>query len=709
MPKKKLYKRFLLQQDQYDCGVVCLHNILAYYKAEISVEKIREWSGTGLQGTSMLGLYQAALQAGFNARGAQAENMDSLKEVQHPCILHITVDEKILHYVVCYPGQHKDGYLVGDPAKGVIRVGKEELNRLWKTKNVLLLEPGEKLATWQQQKQKKLGWLWRIIKADVHLLYIAIILGLAAAVFNLSTAVFSQELIDRILPAKDKGKLFTGLLLLGFLLVMKTVFSCLRQSLLNRQGYQFNTRLTGGFYSSILFLNKSFFDNRKTGDLIARLNDTLRIQQAVSYILGDMAIQLLMLLASLFFLFFYSFTIGLICLVTIAAIYGVVKYFEPGIVRQQRNIMMGHAHNESNYVDSIRGIHTIKVMNRENVFIRVTRSIFSAFQEAVWKLGKTRVRFNAALEIVTILFLLFITGLGAIKVLNGAFKTGELVAVLQLAGLLMQTTIVVAMTSLQVQEAKVALDRMYEFTTVSAEYTNDQRAQNAPLQFGSLSVMHVAFRFPGKSLLLKDISLNLQKGEIIAITGESGMGKSTLFQLLQKFYPYEGSIVLNNQTSLEKTDTAAWRKLIGVVPQDIALFSGTVLANICLDPDEKHVQPLYRFCLDYGFDSFFQSLPQGYHTLLGEGGIALSGGQKQLLALARCLYGQPQLLLLDEPTAAMDGATEQFVIDVLQRVKMNTGIIIISHKDSLTQIADSVYYIQAGVSEKIKHPLVVLK
>ena len=124
----------MLQQDQYDCGVVCLYNILTYHEAEISVEKLREWSATGLQGTTMLGLYQAATQAGFNARGAQAESIDNLQEIQFPCILHLIIDDKLLHYVVCYPGKYKDCYLIGDPEKGIIPVEKDQLDRLWKTK-----------------------------------------------------------------------------------------------------------------------------------------------------------------------------------------------------------------------------------------------------------------------------------------------------------------------------------------------------------------------------------------------------------------------------------------------------------------------------------------------------------------------------------------------------------------------------------------------
>jgi ATP-binding cassette, subfamily C, bacteriocin exporter len=160
-------------------------------------------------------------------------------------------------------------------------------------------------------------------------------------------------------------------------------------------------------------------------------------------------------LASLVFIFIFSWPIGLFCLAIVPTIYGLVKYFERDIIAQQRAVMIAHAHNESNYVDSLRGIHTIKVMNKEKLFVSAARMIFSAFQCAIWQLGKTRVRFNAVLEISTMLFLLVVTTWCAIEVLNGTLKIGELVAILQLTGLLMQTAVMVAMTNLQVQEARV--------------------------------------------------------------------------------------------------------------------------------------------------------------------------------------------------------------------------------------------------------------
>jgi ABC-type bacteriocin/lantibiotic exporter with double-glycine peptidase domain len=481
---------------------------------------------------------------------------------------------------------------------------------------------------------------------------------------------------------------------------LKSIFNYFRQHLLLKQGFQFNTRLNGRFYKSMLHLTKSFFDTRKTGDLIARLNDTLRIQEAVSYILSEMAIQFLLLLVSVFFVFLYSWQIGIFCVMILPAIIGVVNYFQKDILDQQRSVMSAHAMNESNYVDTIRGISTVKVMNRQNLFVQLGRRIFNVYQGSVFRLGNIRNRFNATMEITAALFLLIIIGWCSLEVLATHMKAGEMIAILQMAAWLVQTSVVVALTNLQVQEARVALDRMYEFTAVEPEFDveNMEKTSLGDLQFGKLSLEKISFRFPGKKQLLKNISFEVHKGEIIALTGESGQGKSTILQLLQKFYSPEAGSILLNHRQLQEVNTIDYRKLVGVVPQDIMIFSGTVIDNICFETTEQDALRVIEFCKQYGFDEYFSHFPQGYGTVLGEGGVSLSGGQKQLLALARCLYTNPQLLLLDEPTSAMDANTEQFVLRALQQLKEKSGIIIISHKDSLTQLADRVYALQAGVS-----------
>ena len=703
--KKNRPVSFRLQHDQYDCGVACLRNILNYYKADVSIEKLREWSGAGTDGTTLLGLYQAAGQVGFKAEGARAGSVDDLLDLQYPCILSVTLESKLLHFVVYYPpseGQKADRLLIGDPAKGLIEMERPALEKIWTGQALLLLEPGEKLQQWQRHRQKKLRWLGEMLRNEAPLLYVALGLGILCAILSLSTTLFSQRLLDSILPSHQRSDLITGLSLLGLLLLLRSLLSFLRQHLLIRQGYSFNLRVTGNFFRSILFLNKSFFDHRKTGDLIARLNDTQRIQQAVSYILGEMSIQLLMLLATLGMLFYFCWPIALFCVGMMPVIYGIVRYFEGDIILGQRSVMIAHAQNESNYVDTIRGVHTIKVMNKESLFSGIAAKFFLSLQNSVMQLGKIRIRFNMLLEIATVLFLLTVIGWAALDTWSGTLHTGQMIAILQLAGLLMQTVILVALTSLQAQEAAVALDRMYEFTMLEPEYEPAAAPRDLqPLPFEKLVIEKLGFRFPGRKLLLRDVSLYLKKGEIIALSGESGQGKSTLLQVLQKFYPYEGGPLKVNDRELSAIDTAAWRKTIGVVPQDVAVFSGTLLANICLDPATENIEGVRRFCQQYGFDKFFESFPQSYTTLLGEGGVSLSGGQKQLLALARCLYAAPRLVLLDEPTSAMDTSTEQFVITVLQRYRQQAALLIISHKDSLTEIADRVYVLEKGYTYQL--------
>ncbi len=699
--KKSRVAPFRLQQDKYDCGVACLRNILNYYKADIAPEKLREWSGAGIQGTSLLGLHAAARQAGFVAQGAKADGLEQLLEVKHPCILHVTLEGTFQHYVVYYPeGQPKtSALLIGDPARGMVRMTAEELEKIWIGRTVLLLEPGEGLSRWQDQRKKKWRWLWDSMNEDVHLLYVALAIGAVCALLNLSTAIFSQQLVDRILPGRKMNTLYVGLAALALLMIIRSLFSFLRQDLMIRQGFGFNIRITGKFYRNILYLNKSFFDNRKIGDLTARLSDSLRIQQAVSYILGDMAIQALLMVVALAFLFLYNWPIAVGCLLAIPAVFGLVGHFQEDIVRGQRDVMLTHARNESNYVDSIRGIHTIKVMNKQSFFASTGAAFFQSFQNSIFRLGKTRIRFNAYLDIVTSLFLLGIICWASFEVLHGDLRIGGLLAIIQLAGLFIQAIVAVALTNLQVQEASVALDRMYEFTMLEPEFPlPEKELQLEP--FRRLTVEKAGFRFPGRKLLLKEISLEINKGEIIALTGDSGQGKSTLLQILQRFYPYEGGVVRFNGQELSTVDIPAWRRMIGVVPQDIALFSGALAANIALDPVADWPR-LAAFCTEYGFDQYFEQLPQSYATLLGEGGVALSGGQRQLLALARCLFARPQLVLLDEPTAAMDATTERFVIGVLQRYRKEAGMLIISHKDSLTEMADRVYVLQDGVS----HPM----
>ncbi len=232
---------------------------------------------------------------------------------------------------------------------------------------------------------------------------------------------------------------------------------------------------------------------------------------------------------------------------------------------------------------------------------------------------------------------------------------------------------------------------MYEFASIEKEYEEGLTIS----EINSIKIQNLSFRFAGRSELFININLNIEKGKFTAIVGESGSGKSTLGQILQRFYTFEnGTIVINNEYPLNEIELKSYRNLIGVIPQEITIFNGNVIDNILLgniDTPENIVQ----FLTHFGFDVYFNQFPQGLATILGEEGINLSGGQKQIIALARVLYKRPQFLILDEATSAMDRNTENFTMNLFEKIKPHCAIFFISHRlNALRNIADVIYVLE---------------
>src|SRR5690625_4252945 len=213
---RRLRKHFTLQKDQSDCGVACLQNIVRYHGGAVSLESLRELSGTDKQGTTLLGLHQCASHIGFQSQGAKAEGLENLSEVKHPCILHLTIDQRLMHYVVYYPNpkEEREIYLIGDPGKGIVKYTTEQLDNEWQSRSCLLLTPTEELKQQKAIKRSKWQWFKNILKEDIELLWLAAFLGAIMSVLNLSTALFSQQLIDKILPQSQHTKLYLGIILL---------------------------------------------------------------------------------------------------------------------------------------------------------------------------------------------------------------------------------------------------------------------------------------------------------------------------------------------------------------------------------------------------------------------------------------------------------------------------------------------------------------
>ena len=694
-------KTFTLQHGQADCGAACLASIIKYHGGNQTIEKLKEFSGASVDGVSLLGLFQAAERLGFDAEGLIAESVENLNDLTHPVILHVTIENILSHFVVFY-GFKSNKAIIGDPAKGVRICSKDELNEIWKSKMLLNLIPNPHFLKKGKINSDKKRWIVELIKDDVHMLCIALFLGILISLLSLSSAIFSQNLIDDILPGNNTRKLMVSLSLFVVILLVRSAVNYLRGLFVISQSKNFNERIIDQFYHRLLRLPKYFFDTRKIGELIARMNDTRRIQSVITSIAGNIVIDSLILIISLGFLFTYSMTLGNVLILSIAFFGLLIKTFHKKIILSQNEVMQSYALSESHYVDAIQGISTIKVNNKEEFFDRLNKRSYSNFQKRIFDLGILHNQFNFLTEILATIFITAVFAVASFMVLQKSLLIGEMIAIVSIASGLVPSLNRLVLANIQIQEARVAFDRMYEFASAPPEGDLEEGFDIFDSGTFNLKVENLSFRFPGQKLLFTDISFSLKQREMVALLGESGSGKSTLIQILQKFYkPDAGSVELNGMP-LNNISTTAWRSTLGVVPQDVKIFNGSLLYNIALSDDPDDLSGVLKFCKALGFDTYFDKFPNRYLTILGEDGINLSGGQKQLVGLARSLYKHPKLLILDEATSAMDRHTEGFILDLLSKLRKEISIILVTHKLECARLADRIFYLDNGVLKEFQ-------
>lgn len=702
--KKLIQKTFSLQKDQTDCGVGCLQSLVRFYGGDVSLEKLREKSGTSKTGTTLLGLYQCAREIDFEAEGCEA-NIDALIEHGEPVILHVIIDQKYEHYVICYSydslGDSK--FCIGDPAKGIEYWAKDELEKVWVSKTCLTLKPNGNFKKVSQTNKEKINWFKNLISEDKEAVFTIIFLGVIFTLLGMSMSIFSQKLIDDILPKRKQNILFLSIGFLGFLLLGRVVIQALRELYIIKQSKAFNERINGKFYSSLIHLPKLFFDTRKIGDFVARLNDTQRIQNVIKLLITNTATDILNIIISISFLFYYSWKLATFCLVFSPVIFFLIFRFNKRIIESQKNVMQAYSSNEVNYIDSIRGIDVIKGFSKQDLFLKRNQSIFGNFQKSIFELGHLNLRISLYSGIALVFVLLGILSFSSYNVLNNEIKVGELMAIIGISSSLLSAITNLALASIPIQEARVAFDRMFEYSSLEKENFEGEKIT----ELNSIEIKNIDFRFNGRSRLLNDISLKLEKGKTTCLLGESGSGKTTFTEILQKNYVSEnGTIIINENLKLEKIAINSWRKLIGIVPQNIQLFNGSVLENIVLDEhiSEEKLQEIISF----GFDKFIHSLPQDFATLVGEEGINLSGGQKQLLGWMRALYHNPQFLILDEPTSSLDETNRNFICNLIQKLKSDKIIFVISHQsEDVKKIADEILILEnTKISKKELQELV---
>ncbi len=698
MDYKAIRKSFVRQRTQSDCGIACLMSVIKYFGGRSKYEKLIELSGTTNQGTTLLGLCNAAIRYGLVAQGLQAD-IQFLHKITDPVILHINTKDRYNHFIVCY-GYNSNKYIISNPASGIEEYSYDEINKMWQSKALLKLYPCENFVREKETRSQKIIWLKKLIKEDINILAVSVFLGIIISMLGIAIAVFSKKLIDDILPESRRNELIVGLILVTLLLFIRAGLSYIHRFFAIKQGRNFNLRITDRFYSSLLRLPMVFFNNRLTGDFVARLNDTKTIQQTISYIINYLIVNFFIVAVSGILIFIYSLSSGIIAFSALPVYFFIARLFHKRIVTGQKAVMEAHSENESNYINTLHNIEIIKSMNREDFFSAINKLVYGFYQQTIFKLGKINVKLGFLTDFTGVIFTIILLSVNSFMVLNKVSTVGVLTAVLGLASSMLPAAASLAFANLQLQGALIAFDRMFEFVGLKGEYSTDTR-NIAPLQrISTLTFRNLSFRFPGRKQLLTDISFSISKGEMIALFGESGCGKTTIINLIQRYYFPEGGKYLINNTDTGNIPIRDLRDQIAVLPQTLKFFNGTVIENICLNNNEKEIHNAIMFCKRYGFERYFMQLLQGYATSLRENGSDISGGQQQLIAFARALYRNPQVLLLDEPTSSMDRDMEGFTHNILKNFKKHSIILLVTHKISSAKLSDRIYIVNNGRIEK---------
>lgn len=693
LDKKDFIKFHINQNSVVECGIVCLQSIFKFHGFEVSKEILKKLTGTTNTGTTLLGLCEASTKLGLQADGYEG-TLDELKKIIGASILHVLINKNQLHYVVCY-GYNGTHFIIGDPGRGIQELLPAELDTVWETKRLLVFSGEVNMvkfnsASFNTKRRKKIGIL-NLVEDDTALLIFSGIIGLIVSVLGLSLAYFSQILLDDLLKNEaDQAKLITALSILLLTFLVRNVLTFFKELIFLKQGKDLSKRMNGFFYKKLLNLSIGYYQTMRTGDLIARMNDAVRIQGVINYFFSSFIIDVFLFLALIVFI---SFAIPLLgfTIVLFTSLFFLVSYFQTTkVIESQKAVIESYSLNESTYLNSLQSIDVIKVHNKEGLFAKLTSDVYGFFQDSLFRFGKFKNRLNLIYAISGSLIVVITIFFSVHAYFQKELLIGGLVALMQVSILIISPITNISLSNFRVQEAKIAFERINEFAKAEPEYDKMEDSKKLKIDyFESLRIIGLHFKFPGTVRLLENINLEIKRGDFIALIGSSGEGKSTLLKVLQMFYEIpRGNISVNN---IEWNDLSVvnWRDAIGVVPQEIKLFNSSIASNISIS-ETIDLFEIKKFCDTIGIDSFFQSMFDGYNTIVGEAGISLSGGQRQLVGLARALYKRPQLLLLDEATSFLDSKTQTYIFDLLKRYSQNQGttILYVTHDPQLARYAN---------------------
>jgi ABC-type bacteriocin transporter len=682
------------QRDITDCGAACLASVASHYKLDLAVARIRQLAGTDKKGTNVLGMVEAAQKLGFEAKGVKGP-FESLFKIPKPAIAHLVVKEILHHYVVIY--KVTDKFIeVMDPIDGQLsRRTHDEFKKEWSGTLILLL-PSEEFETGNEKKSVE-GRFWALIKPHKSILIQALFGAVVYTILGLSTSVFVQKLVDFVLV--DGNRNLLNIMGIGMVVILalqlfigtaKTIFTL-------KTGQMIDAKLILGYYKHLLRLPQQFFDTMRVGEIISRINDAVKIRTFLNDVSINFLVNIFIVVFSFIMMFTYYWKLALIML-SVIPLYLAIYYITDKLNKKaQRKLMEDAAELESQLVESLNSVGTIKRFGLEDHADEKTEVRFVKLLKIGLTSNLNSVFSGTSSELISRLLTIALLWVGAGYVMDNNITPGELLSFYTLIGYFTGPVSSLIGMNRTVQDAVIAADRLFEIMDLERE-SDESQIELSPDKIGDIRFENVSFRYGTRVNVFDDLNLVIPKGKFTAIVGESGSGKSTLMSILQNIYPIQGGNVRIGEYDLKYIKNSSLRQVISVVPQQIDLFAGNVIDNIAVGDNEPDMKKIIDISAKLGITGFIESLPKGFQTYLGENGTSLSGGQRQRIAIARALYRDPEILILDEATSSLDSVSEKYVQKMIEMLKeAQKTVIVITHRSSTLNNADNIIVLDKGV------------
>ncbi|MEC4812016.1 MAG: peptidase domain-containing ABC transporter [Scytonema sp. PMC 1069.18] len=684
------------QHSEEDCGAASLASIAKYYGKTFTINRIRETVGTGQQGTTLLGLKRGADALGFNARAVKVP-VEAVNEqaIPVPAIIHW----KGYHWVVLY-GKRGNKYVIADPGVGIRYLEKNCLLEAWTDGVMLLLEPDPVRFFTQKDEKEKIGGFRRFLKQAWPyrgILAQTLLLNLVLGLLSLASPFLLQILTDDVLVRGDT-QLLTNVAIA--VIIMRLISSSLRLAQSNLIAH-FAQRLKLGlifeFGRQILRLPLSYYESRRSGEIVSRLEDIQEINQLISQAVVSLPSQLFIALVSLGFMLFYSIKLtaaacAIALLMTLST-----AVFLPSLQQKIRSVLVLSSENQGVLVETFKGAITLKTTAAAPQFWEEFQGRFSRLANLTFRTIQIGIVNGIFSNLVSSIGSIMLLWVGSILVINQELTIGMLLAFNSMNA---NFTAFIETTIDFVDEftrAKTATQRLGEVIDATPEtIDNNQKPWAKILDNADITCTNLNFHHAGRIDLLEDFSLTIPGGKAIALIGKSGCGKSTLAKLIAGLYPLQSGNIRFGIYNQEDLSLDCLRQQVVLVPQDAHFWSRSIIENFRLGSPDITFEQIVQACQIAGADEFISKLPDKYQTVLGEFGANLSGGQKQRLAIARGIVNNPPVLILDESTGALDPVSEAQVLNQLLTHRQGQTTILISHRPKVIQQADWIVMLEQG-------------